>query len=300
MYWLCALPLLDSKDRTWNLLQQKTTDDLVKVNGLMEAVVNKIRRQLFEMQTLAANEDKDPQEVLVEGMPPDNYLERFSWDEAKYPPRRPLQETISTLTETVQRLEDDLKVRVIVSKHTKLEWQSSYEKFCEFVVPRSSKVVAEDSDNALFTVTLFRRVADTFKTAARTRGFQVREYEYDPDHQEESQAASQSLQSDAQAKRSQLEEWSATAYGEAFSAWIHTCAVRLFTESILRYGLPPQFLGVLMKPNPKAQAKLRKSLASVFGSTGSDKYFDDKEGGGPPGAEGEMYPYVSFSISIDS
>ena len=33
---------------------------------------------------------------------------------------------------------------------------------------------------------------------------------------------------------------------------------------------------------------------------GSDKYFDDKEGGGPPGAEGEMYPYVSFSISIDS
>ena len=39
--------------------------------------------------------------------------------------------------------------------------------------PRSSKVVAEDTDNALFTVTLFRRVADTFKTAARTRGFQV-------------------------------------------------------------------------------------------------------------------------------
>ena len=143
MYWLCALPLLDSKDRTWNLLQQKTTydtdmsinyrfelpelrigtldslmvlsDDLVKVNGLMEAVVNKIRRQLFEMQTLTANEDKDPQEVLVEGMPPDNYLERFSWDEAKYPPRRPLQETISTLTETVQRLEDDLKVTHLLS-----------------------------------------------------------------------------------------------------------------------------------------------------------------------------------------
>ncbi len=45
-------------------------------------------------------------------------------------------------------------------------------------------------------------------------GLQVREYEYDPDHQQESQAASQSLQSDAQAKRSQLEEWSATAYGE--------------------------------------------------------------------------------------
>lgn len=55
---------------------------------------------------------------------------------------------------------------------------------------------------------------------------------------------------------------------QAFSAWIHICAVRLFTESILRYGLPPQFLGVLMKPNNKAQAKLRKCLAAVFGSQG--------------------------------
>ena len=33
---------------------------------------------------------------------------------------------------------------------------------------------------------------------------------------------------------------------------------------------------------------------------GSDKYFDDKDGGGAVGAEGEMYPYVSFSISIHS
>ena len=41
-------------------------------------------------------------------------------------------------------------------------------------------------------------------------------------------------------------------------------------------------------------------LSSCVLYEGSDKYFDDKEGGGPPGAEGEMYPYVSFSISIDS
>ena len=46
---------------------------------------------------------------------------------------------------------------------------------------------------------------------------QVREYEYDPEHQQESKAASESLRSDTQAKRSQLEEWSATAYGEVSS-----------------------------------------------------------------------------------
>lgn len=49
---------------------------------------------------------------------------------------------------------------------------------------------------------------------------QVREYEYDPEHQQESKAASEGLRSDTQAKRSQLEEWSATAYGEVSTTTI--------------------------------------------------------------------------------
>ena len=44
------------------------------------------------------------------GQRPDQYLESFSWDEAKYPPRRALNETVSAITETTQKLEDDLKV----------------------------------------------------------------------------------------------------------------------------------------------------------------------------------------------
>jgi V-type H+-transporting ATPase subunit C len=143
MYWLCSLPLIESSsnlplsdgtDRTWNTLQQLTTythdysvnykfhipelrvgtldslmvlsDDLVKVNALIEAVVNKIRRQLFELSVLG----EDSGEVLVEGVPPESYLELFSWDEAKYPPRRPLKETVDSITETIQQLEDSLKV----------------------------------------------------------------------------------------------------------------------------------------------------------------------------------------------
>jgi hypothetical protein len=47
----------------------------------------------------------------VEGVPPDTYLERFAWNEAKYPPRRPLKETVAAITETAQKLEDELKAR---------------------------------------------------------------------------------------------------------------------------------------------------------------------------------------------
>ena len=45
----------------------------------------------------------------MEGVPPDTYLERFAWNEAKYPPRRPLKETVAAITETAQKLEDELK-----------------------------------------------------------------------------------------------------------------------------------------------------------------------------------------------
>lgn len=48
------------------------------------------------------------------------------------------------------------------------------------------------------------------------------------------------VRQDAEARRTALEQWCITSYGEAFSSWIHVCAVRLFVESILRYGLPPQ------------------------------------------------------------
>ena len=62
--------------------------------------------QMFE---LAVTTD-DSEEVQVEGMPPETYLERFAWDEAKYPPRRPLKETVGAITEIVTELEDSLKV----------------------------------------------------------------------------------------------------------------------------------------------------------------------------------------------
>ena len=56
---------------------------------------------------------------------------------------------------------------------------------------------------------------------------------------------------------------------QAFSAWIHICAVRLFCESILRYGVPPKFLAALVKPNAKQVQKLRKLLAAIFASNGA-------------------------------
>lgn len=44
---------------------------------------------------------------------------------------------------------------------------------CQSQVPRSSKLIYEDNDYSLYSVTLFKRVADSFKAAARSKGYQA-------------------------------------------------------------------------------------------------------------------------------
>ncbi|MBA0697696.1 hypothetical protein Goari_021225 [Gossypium aridum] len=61
----------------------------------------------------------------------------------------------------------------VVPKYSQKDWLSSYETLTTYVVPRSSKKLYEDNEYALYTVTLFGRVADNFRTSARERGFQV-------------------------------------------------------------------------------------------------------------------------------
>jgi V-type H+-transporting ATPase subunit C len=84
------------------------SDDLAKVNQAVEGTVNKVRRQLVELQAGVAPEDRA--DVWVEGQTPEGYLQRFVWNEAKYPSRRPLKDIVSSIMDNVQKLDDDLKV----------------------------------------------------------------------------------------------------------------------------------------------------------------------------------------------
>ncbi|GFP82425.1 v-type proton ATPase subunit c [Phtheirospermum japonicum] len=72
----------------------------------------------------------------------------------------------------------------IVSKYSQKDWLSSYETLTTYVVPRSSKKLHEDNEYALYTVTLFSRDADNFRTKARERNFQIRDFEYNSETQE--------------------------------------------------------------------------------------------------------------------
>eukprot|EP00850_Spirogloea_muscicola_P012026 SM000076S21847 [mRNA] locus=s76:491940:495057:+ [translate_table: standard] len=319
------------------------SDDLVKNNNFVEAVVHKIRRQLEDMEKAAGVEAGT---LSVDGVPIESYLTRFAWDEAKYPVMNSLRETVETIHESVAKLEDDLKIRaaeyntvrsqlntitrkaggsmavrdlstvvdpndiiqsehlttllIIVPKYSEKEWLAKYETLSNFVVPRSSKKVCDDNEYSLFTVTLFHKVADTFRTSCREQGFQVREAEHDPASQKQRQEDLERLTEDQESMRSLLIQWCHASYGEVFSSWVHMAAIRVFAESILRYGLPPQYLSTVLAPDPRSEKKLRQALDNLSSSVSSSfwKGADDAGLASLLGGEAELHPYISYTINL--
>jgi V-type H+-transporting ATPase subunit C len=109
------------------------------------------------------------------------------------------------------------------------------------------------------------------------------------------EATTQDLEQQLDAAKQSLTTWCCTSYSDAFAAWLHICGVRLFVESVLRYGLPPKFLGTVVQPVNRQESKVRKALADAYAGTGAE-FWKAEDGGF---VEKDMFPYVSFSLDID-
>uniref|UniRef100_A0A8C5X525 V-type proton ATPase subunit C n=1 Tax=Malurus cyaneus samueli TaxID=2593467 RepID=A0A8C5X525_9PASS len=166
----------------------------------------------------------------------------------------------------------------------------------------SHRMIAEDAEGGLFTVTLFRKVMDDFKAKARENRFMVREFYYDEKELKCEKEELMKLASDKKQQYGPLLRWLKVNFSEAFVAWIHVKALRVFVESVLRYGLPVNFQAMLLQPNRKSVKRLRDVLNVVF------KHLDEvaaasimDPGMDIPGLQlsnQEYYPYVYFKIDL--
>lgn len=191
------------------------------------------------------------------------------------------------------------------------DWQAKYESLTDMVVPRSSRMIAEDQEFQLWSVTVFKRVVDDFKNASREHKFIVRDYVYDPEANIKSENEKKEMEAELKKQWSRLVQWGKTYFSETFTSWIHIKAVRLFVESVLRYGLPANFQGALLEPAKKKEKNLRQALDQMYaelenrgqqGAAGDDKKKKKKsaDDDGPPGlAPGEYYAYVYDHFNLD-
>ncbi|XP_064634546.1 V-type proton ATPase subunit C 1-B-like [Lineus longissimus] len=191
---------------------------------------------------------------------------------------------------------------VVVPKAAYQDWQTCYESLTDMVVPQSSRLIFEDNEHGLFSVTLFMKVVDEYKHHCRENRFVVRDFVY---NEEELTAGKNELAKLATDKKKQfgpLVRWLKVNFSEAFTAWIHVKALRVFVESVLRYGLPVNFQAMLLHPHRKAMRKLRDILNDHY------SHLDNTAGGGAdanfdiPGisvGQTEYFPYVYYKINID-
>ena len=196
---------------------------------------------------------------------------------------------------------------VAVPRSSSKEWLKSYETLSQFVVPRSAKKLAEDSEFDLYAVTVFKKYANDFVHKCREMKFTPRDFIYDEEQLETDRRDFDVTSS------SERKQWNDTirlahaTFSDAFQCWMHLKALRVFVESVLRYGLPPVFMSCIIKPVPKQLKALGRLLNKNYGYLGGEGSLS-KKGGKSSGAdlEGEFAhlmldtdytPYVWFPIN---
>uniref|UniRef100_A0A8C4ZK76 V-type proton ATPase subunit C n=1 Tax=Gadus morhua TaxID=8049 RepID=A0A8C4ZK76_GADMO len=232
-----------------------------------------------------------------------------------------------------------LTMLVVVPKINYVEWQKTYETLSEMVVPRSTNLLFEDHDSGLFSVTLFRKAIDDFKHKARENKFTVRDFQYNDEEMKADKEELTRLSTDKKKQfvrsagvlkstsrflicikikieslicglikehacavlQGPLVRWLKVNFSEAFIAWIHIKALRVFVESVLRYGLPVNFQAMLLQPHKKNVKKLREVLYDLYKHLdGSANIIDAAMD--IPGlnlSQQEYYPYVYYKIDCN-
>ncbi|XP_004686496.1 PREDICTED: V-type proton ATPase subunit C 2 isoform X2 [Condylura cristata] len=315
------------------------SDELGKLDTFAESLIRKMAHSVVEVMEDAKG--KVLENLLANGVDLPSFVTHFEWDMAKYPAKQPLAGVVDTLAKQLAQIETDLKSRTAAYNTLKtnlenLEKRSTGNLFTRtlsdivskddfvldseylvtllVVVPkcpagargeqtRLHRLIAEDSEGGLFTVTLFRKVIDDFKSKAKENKFTVREFYYDEKEIKREREEVSRLLSDKKQQYGPLLRWLKVNFSEAFIAWIHVKALRVFVESVLRYGLPVNFQAVLLRPQKKSSTKrLREVLNSVF------RHLDEVAAASILDASVEIpgiqlnnqdyFPYVYFRIDL--
>ena len=192
-------------------------------------------------------------------------------------------------------------VYVVTPKNAMKDFEMAYEKMATYVVPKSGKLLAEDTEYGLYSVILFKKSLEEFKAAARDKRLTMREFSYVAGAKEEDEAKKRLDETEVERLKSMLSNWCHINYAEVYTMTVHLKAVKVFVESVLRYGLThgiggmvPNFKAFFLQPKKASSEKLRKTLAALYG--GGMASMEGEEETVVPGATGEFYPYVYTSL----
>ncbi|CCD19807.1 vacuolar ATP synthase subunit, putative, partial [Trypanosoma vivax Y486] len=150
---------------------------------------------------------------------------------------------------------------VAVPVASKKEWLENYWTLNDFVCPQSNQIIAEDSEFVLNSIVVFRRVMEDVKLMCRKKRYVIRECEC-ADELTAGEMGNFVEKAEKERKNTEMKLWQ--QYGVCYVAWAHVKALRVFVESLLKFGLPPQYISLVLQVDEKKEMEIRKKLLQFY------------------------------------
>jgi len=180
------------------------------------------------------------------------------------------------------------------------------------VVPGSARCVMEDFESSLFTLTILKGqyegghyegdafkagkskdFEDLFGKACRDKRFVLKPFKHDPGAEGRNKVELEEGAAKVEHMQASLGRWCKAHYGEAFISWVHLKIIRVFIESVLRYGLPVNVTTAVYQIKSGKGDVLQGQLTEMFKHLSPEEEEEEKE-------EGEEFlPYVCQKFNLE-
>lgn len=127
------------------------------------------------------------------------------------------------------------------------EFFKAYETVAPMVVPRSANLIASDDEFSLFAVTTFKKHSQEFVHKAREHKWVPRDFKYSEGGREAEAKEVERVGGDERKLWGETLRLGRTGWSEAVMVWIHVLVLRVFVETVLRYGLPLDFVSAIVR-----------------------------------------------------
>lgn len=124
------------------------------------------------------------------------------------------------------------------------------------VVPRSASLIATDDEFTLYAVTTFKKHSNEFVHKAREQRWIPRDYKYKDGGGEEEKKELDKVGKEERKLWGETLRVGRVGWGEAVMVLVHVLAIRVFVETVLRYGLPLSFVCGLVQVKPSFSSVL--------------------------------------------
>lgn len=141
---------------------------------------------------------------------------------------------------------DNIMYSIVVIKYHYVAGHFEGENFIqgEFTtsinLPRDFKIIVNEGSTESFL--------EQIKVAFREKRFIVREWSYDGKMRGGIDGQIMAAKQTADQALGGLQRWCQAHFGEVYNGWIHLKVIRGFVESVLRYGLPVNFVSMFIEP----------------------------------------------------